>query len=138
MQPRLLIFVISTLCIAIAACSPAGPPIQVDAGDLVGAYLSNAPAADSRFRGHTLVVTGISGGVDSSNTLTLIPGVVASLRDDASRVGFGNSVTVKCDSVSAEENAVHLSGCTIEDVHVITLDEVAAQTQAMYNNEVAD
>jgi NH3-dependent NAD+ synthetase len=85
-----------------------------------------------------LLVTGVSGGVDSSNTLTLIPGVLAALQGDASNIGFGNSVTVKCNSVSAEEDAVHLSGCTVEDVHVITLDEVAAQTQSMYDQEVAN
>lgn len=117
------------ICLAPAACAPTGPPVEVNAGELVGAYISNAPAAEARFRGHPLVVTGVSGGVDASNTLALIPGVLADIRGDASSVGFGSSVTVKCDFVTPEEDAVHLKGCTIEDSHVITLDEVAAQMQ---------
>ena len=128
----------SIMCAMTAACSPAGPPIKVNSAELVGAYLSNAPAAEARFRGHPLIVTGISGGVDASNTLSLLPGVIADIRGDASSVGFGNSVTLRCASVSPEGDAVHLAGCTVEDAHVITLDEVAAQTQSMYNQDLAE
>ena len=64
-------------------------------------------------------------------------GAIADIRGDSSSVGFGSSVTVKCESVSPEENAVHLKGCTVEDAHVITLDEVAAQTQAMLAEQQA-
>lgn len=125
------------LCVSSSACAPSGPPIKVDAAELAGAYLSNAPAAEARFRGHPLIVAGVSGGVDASNTLTLVPGAIADIRGDSSSVGFGSSVTVKCESVSPEENAVHLKGCTVEDAHVITLDEVAAQTQAMLAEQQA-
>ena len=98
------------LCVSSSACAPSGPPIKVDAAELAGAYLSNAPAAQARFRGHPLIVTGVSGGVDASNALTLVPGAIADIRGDSSSVGFGSSVTVKCESVSPEENAVHLKG----------------------------
>jgi hypothetical protein len=130
--------VTSAIILMSAACSPAGPPIKVNAGDLAGAYLSNAPAAEARFHGHPLIVTGVSGGVDASNTLTLIPGVLAEILGDASSIGFGSSVTVRCDTASADENAVHLKRCTVEDVHVITLDEVAAHTQEMLNQSLSE
>lgn len=126
------------VCLGPCACSPSGPPIKVDAAELAASYFSNAPAASARFRGHPLIVTGVSGGVDSSNILTLIPGVLADVRSDASSVGFGSSVTIKCDFVSADENEVHLHGCNVEDTHLITLDEVAAQTDAMYNQDLAE
>lgn len=77
-------------------CGSSGFPIKVNGRELVGAYLSNAPSVEARFRGHSLIVTRVSGGVDWSNTLTLIPGLVADIRGDAS--------SVKCDSVGAEEN----------------------------------
>jgi hypothetical protein len=130
--------VTSAMLLMSAACSPAGPPIKVNAGELVGEYLSNAPAAEARFRGHPLIVTGVSGGVDASNTLTLIPGVLAEILGDTSSIGFGSSVTVRCDSASADENAVQLKRCSVEDVHVIMVGEVAAHTQEMLNQSLSE
>ena len=60
------------ICIAPVACGPTGPPIEVDTAELVGAYISNAPAADARFGGHPLIVTGISGGVDISGVWDMV------------------------------------------------------------------
>jgi hypothetical protein len=121
------------ICIAPVACGPTGPPIEVDTAELVGAYISNAPAADARFGGHPLIVTGISGGVDISNRLTLFPGVIADIRGDATSVAWGASVTIKCDSVNAKAHEVYLTGCAVKETHTITLEEAAARTQAIYD-----
>jgi hypothetical protein len=102
--------------VALAACSPSGPPVHVSAVDLYAAYLRNAPAADEQYRGHRLIVDGVSGGIDSEPdgyALTLMPGVRVHLDATTGGTNLFQQVAVQCDDVTFVDAVLNLAGCTI-------------------------
>lgn len=124
----------SALIAILSACSPAGPPVEVSAADLYAAYLKNAPAADQQYRGHTLVVTGISGGIDSDGSgyvLTLVPGVRAHLGSDTGGANLFQRVTVRCRSIKFVEAALNLGGCEITSATAQEAGEGNAASSAL-------
>lgn len=114
---RIVFTAMATSCLA--GCSPERSPVEVSAADLYAAYLKNAPAADKQYRGHTLVVTGVSGGIDSDGSgylLTLVPGVRAHLGSETFGADLFQQVTVRCQSIKFVETVLDLGECKISSV----------------------
>lgn len=115
-----------------AGCSDTGPPIRVTAADLYAAYLKNAAAADQQYRGRNLIVTGMSGGIDSDGSgyiLTLVPGIRAQLGSDTAGANLFEQVTVRCRGIQLNGAVLDLKGCEIssDDTDTATgLDETVS------------
>jgi hypothetical protein len=113
-----------------AAAPPAEPPPKVKAGDLLKEYGSNAVAADKKYKGKIIQVTGKFGSVQKAPilgySLELVAedaaeGSVSSVQcflsdaaeDDVAKLQAGQAITVQgtCDGQYAP--VVKLSKCTI-------------------------
>lgn len=127
-----IVFVILTI---IQACSggdsaPAAPPIEVSVGGLIGAYTSNEIAADEKYKGKWLLVTGNieeieSGGSFSDPSITFSYG--SSFNFDTVRASFSDKselanvkrrekVTVRCKGDGASSIlglVVNLRDCSL-------------------------
>lgn len=109
--------VIVPACLAALACSPPGPPVHVSAGDLYASYLRNAAVADQQYRGRTLVVDGMSGGIDKEGTryvLTIVPGIRAHLGSRTEGANLFQRVVVRCSGIASQDGNINLEGCVIE------------------------
>lgn len=109
-------YVAALALVGAAGCSDTGPPIRVTAADLYAAYLKNAAAADQQYRGRTLIVTGMSGGIDSDGSgyiLTLVPGIRAQIGSRKAGANLFEQVTVRCRSIQRKEAVLDLIGCEI-------------------------
>jgi hypothetical protein len=113
-----------------AAAPPAEPPPKVKAGDLLKEYAANAVAADKKYKGKLLQVTGKFGSVTKAPlfgySLDLVPedaaeGSLTSIQcfladtaeDDVAKLQAGQAITVQgtCDGQIAP--VIKLSKCTI-------------------------
>ena len=109
--------VIIPACLAALACSPPGPPVHVSAVDLYASYLRNAASADQQYRGHTLIVNGMAGGIDKEGTeyvLTIVPGIRAYLGSRTEGADLFQRVVVRCSGITSQDGNINLEGCVIE------------------------
>ena len=127
---------IAAIAIALVACGPAvsdhdnrifatPASLKLSASDLSGAYLSDAGAADGRYRGRVLEVSGV---IDKANagtgSLTMKgvengPVVEASLHEDVAAemkktMADGQRVMLKCFCEGLSQ-AVRLKSCVAPD-----------------------
>lgn len=109
-------FTVAVAAALLPSCGPSGPPVEVTAAELVAAYMQNGSEADTRFKNHVLLVSGISGGVDSADgeyVLTMVPGIRAHLKAPTSEADLFQQVTVRCSGINADNGTINLDECLI-------------------------
>ena len=107
---------VAVCAVALAACTPSEPPLRVSAVDLYAAYLRNAATADQQYGGQSLIVDGMSGGIDSEGSgyiLTLVPGVRAHLSAETSGANLFQQVAVQCGDAKFADAALDLTDCKV-------------------------
>lgn len=109
-----------------AAAEPAAPPMPVTARELAAAYEANEVAAQKKYGGQRLAVTGIVDGVDLDlldNPVLKLVGVnefspvqASFTKDYSDKLGElskGQKVTITCDKLSEVIGTPMLHDCTI-------------------------
>jgi len=134
MKGRLVVIMIAAA--SAVACGPAvsdhdnrifamQASVKLSAVDLSAAYLSDAGAADGRYRGHVLEVSGVIDKVPSGGVALMLrgadkgPAVEASLHEDVAAemlktMADGQRVTLKCFCEGLNQH-VRLKSCAAPD-----------------------
>lgn len=108
------------------AAAPPAPALKVTARELAGAYEANEVAAQKRYGGQRLEVTGVVDGVDldmlDNPVLKLVgvneflPAQASFTKDYSDKLGElskGQKVTITCEKLSEIISAPMLDDCTI-------------------------